>query len=85
MTILQLQLSGKHGFVLTKPEQANPIDTKLLEGNFFIRDNKLMLGEAELATMNNRNLKLNTSILTNAVGDIRQIVQQLRFFGQVLR
>lgn len=85
MTILQLQLSGKHGFVLTKPEQANPVDTKLLEGNFFIRDNKLMLGEAELATMNNRNLKLNTSILTNAVGDIRQIVQQLRFFGQVLR
>lgn len=86
MTILQLQLSGKHGFVLTKPEQANPIDTKLLEGNFFIRDNKLMLGEAELATMqNNRNLKLNTSILTNAVGDIRQIVQQLRFFGQALR
>lgn len=85
MTILQLQLSGKHGFVLTKPEQANPIDTKLLEGNFFVRDNKLMLGEAELATMTNRNLKLNTSILTNAVGDIRQIVQQLRFFGQALR
>ena len=85
MTILQLQLSGKHGFMLTTPEQASPDNVKLMEGNFFIRGDKLMLGESELATINNRNLKLNTSILTNAVGDIRQIVQQLRFFGQALR
>lgn len=85
MTILQLKLNGKHGFVLTAPERANPVDVTLMEGNFFIRGDKLMLGESELATMNNRNLKLNTSILTNAVGDIRQIVQQLRFFGQAYR
>lgn len=85
MTILQLQLSGKHGFVLTKPGRANPTDLKLIEGEFKVEDNKLMLNEVELATMNNRNLKLNTSVLTNAVGDIRQVVQQLRFFGQALR
>lgn len=82
MTILQLQLSEKTGYVLTKPCRANPADVKLIEGEFKVEDNKLMLNEVELATRNGRNLKLNGSVLLNAVGDIRQIVQQLRFFGQ---
>jgi len=85
MTVLQLQLSGKHGFVLTKPERANPADIKLMEGDLRLQDNKLMLGESELATVTNRNLKLNTSILMTAVGDLRRIVQQLRYFSQTLR
>ncbi|QXO10175.1 hypothetical protein pEaSNUABM37_00214 [Erwinia phage pEa_SNUABM_37] len=82
MTILQLQLSEKNGYVLTKPGRANPADVKLIEGEFKVEQNKLMLNEVELATRNGRNLKLNGSVLMNAVGDIRQIVQQLRFFGQ---
>ena len=85
MTILQLQLNSKHGFVLTKPECANPVDVKLMEGEVTFQDNKLMLGDSELATVTNRNLRLNTAILKTAVGDVRRIVQQLRYFSQTLR
>ena len=85
MTVLQLQLSDKQGFVLTTPKQACPRSVKLLEGEFKMEDNRFLLNNVELAKVDDQGVKLNHSVLTNAIGDIRQIVMQLRYYRQVFR
>lgn len=85
MTTLQLQLTEKHGFVLTTPNQADPASVKLLEGAFRINNDKMTLNGVELATINKNGVQLNRGVLTNTVGDIRRVVQQLRFFSKTTR
>ncbi len=85
MTTLQLQLTEKHGFVLTKPDQADPSSVKLLEGAFSINNDKMTLNGVELATINKNGVQLNRGVLTNTVGDIHRVVQQLRFFSKTSR
>lgn len=84
MTVLQLQLTDKQSFILTTPAKASVNNVKLLEGVFAVKDNCLMLDGVELATVADGHLTLNTSVLTKVIGDIRQIVQQLRYFAKVL-
>ncbi|QKE54515.1 hypothetical protein ACSA002_2010 [Salmonella phage vB_SalM_SA002] len=83
MTVLQLQLNNKRGFVLTTPKQACPNSVKLLEGEFKVENDRFTLGNVELARISDNGVKLNSNVLTNGVGDIRQIVQQLRYYLQV--
>lgn len=85
MTVLQLQLNNKRGFVLTTPKQACPNSVKLLEGEFKVEDDRFTLGAVELARVSDNGVKLNGNVLANGIGDIRQIVQQLRFYLKVLR
>jgi len=85
MTVLQLQLNNKHGFLLTSPKHAKRTDTKLLEGALSVNERNITLADVELATIEDKGIRLNTSILAGGVGDIRTVVQQLRYFMQAGR
>lgn len=85
MTVLQLQLNDKRGFMLTTPEHADDKNVKLLEGELTVNNNSISLQNVRLATMCNKNIHLNREVLTNHIGDLRLVVQQLRYFAQVFR
>lgn len=84
MTILQLQLNDKRGFILTTPERACSSNVKVLEGEFKLDNNSISLNNVELAKIKNKDIRLNRNVLTNAIGDLRLVVQQLRYFSRVL-
>lgn len=84
MTVLQLQLTDKQSFVLTTPAKASVNNVKLIEGVFAVEHDRLILDGVELATLADGHITLNSSVLTKVIGDIRQIVQQLRYFAKVL-